>query len=68
MDGRITRLIDDQQFGIVSGEDGADYTFASVALIGATFGDLHVGATVSFTPIIGPAYALHAEGVRLISE
>jgi hypothetical protein len=68
MDGRITRLIEDQQFGIVSGEDGVDYTFSSASLIGVTFGDLHVGATVSFTPIIGPGHALQAEGVRLITE
>jgi hypothetical protein len=46
----------------------ADYTFTNVSLIDATFGDLYLGAAVSFIPIIGPAQALRAESVRLISE
>jgi hypothetical protein len=50
MNGRITRLIDDQQFGTIAGEDGADYAFDSHCLLGTTFGALHVGAPVTFVP------------------
>ena len=50
MNGRITRLIDDQQTGTIAGEDGGDYTFDSRSLLGVTFGSLHVGAAVTFVP------------------
>jgi hypothetical protein len=60
--GRITRLIDDQQVGTIAGEDGANYTFDSDALLGMTFGSLHVGAPVTFiaNPDVGRATAVRA--------
>ena len=51
MTGRITRLVDDQQLGMIAGEDGIDYLFASHSLLGVTFGALHVGAPVTFVPV-----------------
>ena len=48
MNGRITRLIDDQQSGTIAAEDGTDYLFESHSLLGVTFGSLHVGAPVTF--------------------
>ncbi len=50
MTGRITRLIDDQQLGTITGEDGMDYSFRSGTLITAAFGSLHLGAKVTFEP------------------
>lgn len=50
MNGRITRLIDDQQGGTIAGEDGEDYAFDSRSLLGVTFASLHVGASVTFVP------------------
>jgi hypothetical protein len=50
MTGRITRLIDEQQAGRIAGEDGIEYTFQGGALIGITFGALHLGEQVTFTP------------------
>lgn len=67
MIGRITRLIDDQQLGTIAGEDGIDYVFYSLSLLGATFGVLHVGASVTFTPMKGTATP-RAEGVRVSSR
>jgi len=40
MTGRITRLVDDQQLGMIAGEDGVDYLFESHSLLGVTFGAL----------------------------
>ena len=57
MTGRITRLIDDQQFGMIAGEDGSDYTFDSRSLLGVTFGSLHVGVPVTFLPLENPKRA-----------
>jgi hypothetical protein len=42
MTGRITRLIDEQQAGRIAGEDGIEYAFQGGALIGTTFGALHL--------------------------
>jgi hypothetical protein len=53
MKGRITRLIDDQQRGMIAGEDGVDYVFASGSLLDVTFGSLHVGVPVTFVPTQG---------------
>ena len=50
MTGRITRLVDDQQTGIISADDGVEYAFRSGALIGVAFGVLHLGARVTFVP------------------
>lgn len=50
MIGHISRLIDNQQFGTIAGEDGIDYVFDSRSLPGMTFGSLHVGAQVTFGP------------------
>jgi cold shock CspA family protein len=54
MTGRITRLIDDQQFGTIAAEDGQDYVFGSMALSQTKFSDLSLGALVTFEPIKGP--------------
>ena len=66
MRGKIIRLIDEQEFGTIAAEDGADYVFERRSLIDVTFGELHVGAVVSFTPIIGTVP--RAEAVRLVSR
>jgi cold shock CspA family protein len=50
MTGRITQLIDDQQFGSIATDDGNSYVFGSDSLIDVTFGALHVGAFVTFEP------------------
>ena len=62
MTGRITRLIDDQQFGAIAGDDGTEYIFQSRSLVGTAFSALRLGATVSFTPI---AATRRADRVRL---
>jgi cold shock CspA family protein len=63
MTGRITRLIDDQQTGLISGDDGVDYAFESASLLGMTFGSLHVGARVTFEPT---AATRRAAAVKLV--
>ena len=50
MTGRIIRLVDHEQIGAISAEDGADYTFHSSALSHGTFKDLVLGTPVSFEP------------------
>lgn len=50
MKGRITRLVADQQLGVIAGADGVDYLFESLSLFGTTFAALHVGAPVTFVP------------------
>ena len=67
MTGRISRLIDDQQVGTIAAEDGADYVFHSRSLVGTTFGFLHVGAMVMFTPISASGTP-RAESVRIASK
>jgi len=63
MTGRITRLIDDQQAGSIAGEDGIEYAFQGGALIGTTFGALHLGEQVTFTPSAAPP---RAAAIRLM--
>ena len=63
MTGRITRLIDDQQAGRIAGEDGIEYAFQGDALIGTTFGALHLGEQVTFTPSAAPP---RAAAIRLM--
>jgi hypothetical protein len=62
MTGRVTKLIDDQQRGTIAADDGIDYAFSAGSLVAVTFGSLHVGAAVDFTPI---AATRRAETVRL---
>jgi hypothetical protein len=50
MTGRITQLLDDQQFGSIAAEDGNDYVFGSDSLIGVTFSALRIGAIVTLIP------------------
>ena len=50
MKGRITRLVGDQQLGVIAGDDGVDYLFESASLFRSTFASLHVGAPVTFVP------------------
>jgi cold shock CspA family protein len=68
MTGRITRLIDDQQFGTIAAEDGQDYVFQSVALSQTKFSDLSLGAAVTFEPIKGPKGIFRASSVRRLNE
>jgi len=63
MTGRITRLVDEQQAGRIAGEDGIEYAFQGGALIGTTFGALHLGEQVTFTPTATPP---RAGAVRLM--
>jgi cold shock CspA family protein len=67
MTGRITRLIDDQQFGTIAAEDGQDYVFESMALSQTKFSDLSLGAAVTFEPIKGPK-ELRASIVRRLTK
>jgi cold shock CspA family protein len=67
MTGRITRLIDDQQFGTISAEDGQDYVFDSMALSQTKFSDLSLGAAVTFEPIKGHR-ELRASAVRRLTK
>jgi hypothetical protein len=50
MTGRIKHLIDDQQIGLIAGEDGVDYLFTAPSLFRIVFEALHVGAPVTFVP------------------
>ena len=63
MTGRITRLIDDLQTGTIAAEDGQDYSFQSVALVGTTFGSLSIGTSVTFA---AAATTKRAADVRLV--
>jgi hypothetical protein len=51
MDGRITKLIDHQQGGVITSDDGVEYTFRDSALIGTTFNSLQIGCKVVFNPL-----------------
>jgi cold shock CspA family protein len=53
MDGRITKLIDHQQGGIITSDDGVEYAFRDSALIGTTFNSLQIGGKVVFSPLEG---------------
>ena len=53
MTGRITRLIEDQQVGVIAADDGQEYAFQAAVLNQGTFRDLALGAMVSFEPIKG---------------
>src|SRR4029077_14676881 len=48
--GRISRLVDSQQVGTITGDDGKEYVFSSSSLRGLTFGQLSLGTSVSFSP------------------
>ena len=68
MRGRITRLIEDQQFGSIIADNGAEYLFFDVSILGAAFSELHVGARVTFTPLDGDGFVRQASAVRAISN
>jgi len=51
MNGRITKLIDHQQGGVITSDDGVEYTFRDSALIGTTFNALQIGGKVVFSPL-----------------
>ena len=53
MDGRITKLIDHKQGGIITSDDGVEYAFRDSALIGTTFNSLQIGGKVVFSPLEG---------------
>jgi hypothetical protein len=48
--GRISRLVDSQQVGTITGDDGKEYVFSSSSLRGLTFGQLSLVTSVSFSP------------------
>jgi hypothetical protein len=66
--GRITRLIEHQQIGIIAAEDGNEYVFKSVALSFGTFDALSLGAKVMFEPITALKGGLRAGAVRLVTK
>jgi cold shock CspA family protein len=51
MTGRIIRLVDHEQIGTITAEDGDEYVFHASALSRGTFKDLVLGMPVSFEPI-----------------
>jgi hypothetical protein len=66
MTGRITKLIDHQQTGVITRDDGIEYRFTDSVLVGTTFHVLHIGEPVQFIPAEGGI--LHAAIVRLQSD
>jgi hypothetical protein len=65
MTGRITRLIDTQQRGLIAAEDGQQYEFQARSLsAGLRFDQLSLGTAVNFDPAAGPAGSLRAIAVR----
>jgi hypothetical protein len=63
--GRITKLIDNQQSGVITRDDGVEFVFRDGALIGTTFRGLQLGEAVEFNPREGSS--LIAATVRLQS-
>jgi len=49
--GRISRLLDSQQTGSITADDGNEYVFSASALRGLTFAQLTLGTAVSFSPM-----------------
>ena len=68
MTGRITRLIDHQQVGVIAADDGQEYVFHAAVLSQGKFRDLSLGAMVSFEPIKGPREMRRAGAVRLVTK
>jgi hypothetical protein len=67
MNGRITRLILPQEFGAIAGEDGHEYVFHSITLVGVEFDKLALGMQVQFNPHRVAAGA-RAHSVRLVES
>jgi cold shock CspA family protein len=67
MTGRITRLVDHQQIGMIAADDGQEYGFNAAVLNQGTFRELSLGAMVSFEPSKGPK-GLQARAVRLVKK
>jgi cold shock CspA family protein len=67
MTGRIIRLVDHEQIGAISAEDGADYVFHASALNHGAFKDLLLGTPVSFEPITSQG-ARRATLVRVLRK
>jgi hypothetical protein len=66
MNGRITKLVDGEQTGIITRDDGIEYKFTDSALAGTTFNALSLGEPVQFIPTEGGVR--HASIVRLQSD
>ena len=64
--GRISRLLDSQQTGAITADDGREYVFSASALCGMTFAQLSLGTAVSFSPATA-GKVLRAELVRPVS-
>jgi hypothetical protein len=67
MRGRISRTLDDQDHGTITGDDGADYAFHSGSLVDASSRRLLVGDVVEFVPI-NATTSRHAGLVRFLWE
>ena len=65
MTGRITKLIEHQQFGTIAGDDGEEYAFHSRSLHGVSFGALSLGTPVAFEPYRSTNDVRRANAVRL---
>ena len=65
--GRISRLVDSQQIGTITGDDGKEYVFSASSLQGVTFGQLSLGTSVSFSPMTAntPLRAAMVQPVRI---
>src|SRR5258708_3629028 len=53
MRGRISRLVGDQQLGMIAGDDGVDYLFESLSLFRTTFASLQVWSAGDLRPEYG---------------
>jgi cold shock CspA family protein len=67
MTGRIIRLVDHEQVGTISADDGDDYAFHASALSQGRFKDLSLGTPVSFEPILAHG-ARRATLVRVLTK
>jgi cold shock CspA family protein len=67
MTGKITRIHRAKGFGVIVGDDEADYIFYRSALQDDEFDELLEGAAVSFDPVHGQTGA-QAKVVRLVRQ
>jgi hypothetical protein len=68
MTGRIIRLVDHEQAGTITADDGNHYAFQARAISQGTFKDLSLGTPVSFEPILGAHGNHRATAVRVLTR
>ena len=68
MTGRIVRLVDHQQLGAITADDGNEYIFYAGAMRRGTFPELALGTLVSFEAIPGAHGTRQATAVRVLSK